>query len=133
MKVVKPGKVVIVLQGRFAGRKAVVVQTNDNGTKDRKYSHAVLVGVSKYPRRVNKRMGKKTIAQRSRVKPFVRVVNQKHFLPTRYNMEIAAELKGKINLSDEAARKETRSQARKLLEERYKSGRNTWFFQSLRF
>ena len=133
MKIVKPGKVVILLQGRHAGKKAVIVQSSDAATKTRKYPHAVIVGVAKYPRRVNKRMGKKTIAQRSRVKPFVRVVNQSHFMPTRYNMEISAELKGKINLGDEAQRAESKKTVRKVLEDRYKSGRNTWFFQALRF
>mmetsp|Transcript_8197 Transcript_8197/g.10955 ORF Transcript_8197/g.10955 Transcript_8197/m.10955 type:complete len:134 (+) Transcript_8197:74-475(+) len=133
MKILKPGKVVLMLQGRHAGKKGVVVQTTERGTKSRPYGHAVIVGVSEYPRKVHKRMSRKTIANRSRVKPFVRVVNHNHIFPTRYNMEIVGELKGKINLTDETHRKDTRRDVRAVLEERYKSGRNQWFFQALRF
>lgn len=41
---IKPGKVVIVLNGRFAGRKAVVVKNFDEGTKERPYAHALVTG-----------------------------------------------------------------------------------------
>ena len=37
----KSGKVVIVLSGRFAGRKAIVVRASDEGTDAKKYGHAV--------------------------------------------------------------------------------------------
>jgi len=29
-------------------------------------------------------MGKKRIAKRSKVKPFVKIINYNHFMPTRY-------------------------------------------------
>ena len=41
MRSLKSGKVVIVLGGRFAGRKGVVVKTYDDGTPDRKFGHAI--------------------------------------------------------------------------------------------
>ena len=34
-KVLKAGKVVVLLQGRMAGKKAVIVKTFDDGTVDR--------------------------------------------------------------------------------------------------
>jgi hypothetical protein len=37
----KSGRVVIILQGRFAGRKAVVVQSHDDGHGDRRFGHAL--------------------------------------------------------------------------------------------
>ena len=42
-KILKSGKVVIVLRGRYAGRKAVVVKAFDDPTKDRKFAHCTLV------------------------------------------------------------------------------------------
>jgi hypothetical protein len=39
--IIKSGKVVVVLQGRYAGRKAVVVKAYEEGTADRKFSHAI--------------------------------------------------------------------------------------------
>lgn len=38
---VKNGKVVVLLNGRFAGRKAIVVKTYDEGKGDRKFGHAI--------------------------------------------------------------------------------------------
>jgi len=34
-KIYKPGKVALVLSGRFAGRKVVVIRQSDEGTKVR--------------------------------------------------------------------------------------------------
>ena len=38
---IKSGKVVILLAGRYAGRKAVVVKTNDDGSDGKKFGHAI--------------------------------------------------------------------------------------------
>ena len=46
-------KVVVVLQGRYAGKKAVVVKNYDEGTSSRPYGHALVCGLSTYPRKVN--------------------------------------------------------------------------------
>merc|ERR1712000_748967 len=116
-KFMKPGKIVIVLQGRYAGRKAVIVKNYDGGTDDRKYPHAVLAGIDRYPLKVNKRMSKKKIAARSRIKPFVKALNYNHIMPTRFALKTTvgpdALAKGK--------RKETRKQVKKLFEEKYKN------------
>ena len=50
--VMQPGKVVILLTGRHAGKKAVIVRNYDEGTTGRKYGHAVVCGLSKMPRKV---------------------------------------------------------------------------------
>lgn len=85
----KSGKVVILLQGRFAGRKAVVVQTFDDGSDDRKFGHALVVGIDRHPRRVTRDMGKKKVERRQRVKPFAKFVNFNHMMPTRYTVAVA--------------------------------------------
>jgi ribosomal protein L14E/L6E/L27E len=71
--VYKPGKVAVVLSGRQAGKKVVVIKQVDEGTKERPYPHAIVAGVERYPLKVNKSMGKKRIARRSKVKPFIKV------------------------------------------------------------
>lgn len=35
-KIYKPGKVALVLSGRFAGRKVIVIRQSDEGTKVRR-------------------------------------------------------------------------------------------------
>ncbi|EDM06123.1 rCG35185, isoform CRA_a [Rattus norvegicus] len=82
-KFMKPGKVVLVLAGRYSGRKAVIVKNIDDGTSDRPYSHALVAGIDRYPRKVTAAMGKKKIAKRSKIKSFVKVYNYNHLMPTR--------------------------------------------------
>lgn len=45
--VYKPGKVAVVLSGRQAGKKVVVIQQRDDGTKDRPYPHAIVAGIER--------------------------------------------------------------------------------------
>ena len=52
MYVVQPGKVVILLTGRYAGKKAVIVKNNDDGVSGRPYGHAIVVGLAREPRKV---------------------------------------------------------------------------------
>jgi len=96
----KPGKVVLVTRGKYAGHKAVILQNTDKKTKERAYGHALLAGVKKYPKKVVRGMGKRRIARRSRVGVFLRVVNQKHFFATRYNLDLSTELRGKLSVAD---------------------------------
>lgn len=49
VKFYKPGKVVVVLNGRNAGAKGVIVKSNYESVKDRKYPHCLVVGLSKDP------------------------------------------------------------------------------------
>ena len=79
----KSGKVVILLGGRYAGRKAVIIKNYDEGSQEKPYGHALVAGISRYPLRVTKPMGKKRVAKRSRVKAFVKVCNYNHLMPTR--------------------------------------------------
>merc|ERR1712137_1040653 len=83
-KFLKPGKVVIVLAGRYAGKKAIVVKTFDEGSKDREFGHCLVAGIDRAPQKVNKGMSKKKILKRSKIKPFLKYVNYQHIMPTRY-------------------------------------------------
>ncbi|XP_052762486.1 60S ribosomal protein L27-like [Mya arenaria] len=134
-KFMKSGKVVLVLGGRFAGRKAVIVKNYDDGTSDKPYGHALVAGIERYPRRVTRGMGKKKIKQRSKVKPFVRVYNYNHLMPTRYSVDIALDKQAvnKDAFKDPARKRKAKREVKAKLEERYKSGKNRWFFQKLRF
>ena len=67
-KFLKAGKVVLLLNGRQAGKKAVIVKSFDEGTPDRPYGHALVAGIMKYPLKITKSMSEKKIAKRSRVR-----------------------------------------------------------------
>merc|ERR1739847_48723 len=134
-KIMKAGKVVLLLGGRYAGRKAVIVKPSDEGTSDKPFSHALVAGIDRYPRKVTKKMSKKKIQKRSKVKPFLKVVNYNHVMPTRYSVDISFD-KTNINkelMKDPMKKKKARNMVRTKFEERYKSGKNRWFFQKLKF
>ncbi|XP_050226662.1 60S ribosomal protein L27-like [Mercurialis annua] len=134
VKFLKPNKAVILLQGRYAGRKAVIVRSFDDGTRDRPYGHCLVAGISKYPAKVIKKDSAKKTAKKSRVKAFIRTVNYSHLMPTRYTLDV--DLKDVVN-PDALASKDKKVTAAKEIknrfEERFKTGKNRWFFSKLRF
>ncbi len=142
-----------MLNGRQAGKKVVVIKQLDEGTKDRPYPYAVVAGIERYPLKVTKAMSDKKIKSRSRVKPFIKVrstyisswllikayhiyqiVNYSHLFPTRYALELEG-LKGAVTIDtfkEPSQRADAKKAIRKLLQDRYYSGKNRWFFQKLR-
>jgi large subunit ribosomal protein L27e len=80
-------------------------------------------------------MGKKRVEKRSKVKPFIKMVNYNHIMPTRYTLELDG-LKSVISndtFKEVSQREDAKKQVKKALEERYQSGKNRWFFTPLRF
>merc|ERR1712093_200020 len=116
-KIAKPGKVVIILSGRYSGRKAVILKQSDEGTKERPYPHAIVAGVDRYPRKITKRMGAKKVSKRSKVKPFVKAVKG----------SVSAE-----TLKEESQRLDAKKNVKKVFEQKYSAGQNKWFFTPLR-
>ncbi len=133
VKFLKPGKVVILTTGRYAGRKGVIVQNTDSKSKERPYGHSLVAGVKTSPKKVIRGMSKRRIQRRSRVGVFLRVANHKHYFPTRYNMDLSKEMRGRISVSDAAKRSASKKLVQKVFQARYNSGSNRWFFQKLRF
>lgn len=133
-KFLKEKKAVIVLNGRYAGKKAVIVKAFDEGTRDRPYGHALVAGVARPPSKVTKRMSKKRVAKRSSLKPFVKVINYQHLMPTRYTVDVNLnkEVVKDKSLSDPVEKLKVRKEIKAKFEDRYKTGRNRWFFAKLR-
>nr|QBH73530.1 60S ribosomal protein L27e [Xibalbanus tulumensis] len=134
-KIMKSGKVVLVLGGRYAGRKAVIIRNYDEGSSDKRYGHALVAGIDRYPHKVTKKMNNRKIALKSKIKPFLKVLNYNHLMPTRYSVDISFDKNGinKDVLKDPMKKKKARNAVKAKFEERYKSGKNRWFFQKLRF
>lgn len=94
------------------------------------------MGVERAPLKVTRSMNAKKVNKRSRVKPFVKMINYMHLMPTRYTFELDTTAASSINmdqLKDAAKKKELSAQLKKVLEEKYKSGQSKWFFQKLPF
>jgi len=92
----KSGRIVIMLTGRYAGKKAVILKLFTEGTNTRRFSHALVAGISRVPRKVTRGMSDNRIARRLRVKPFVKYVNLTHILPTRYVLKKELDVKSII-------------------------------------
>jgi large subunit ribosomal protein L27e len=138
------GKVVIVLAGRHAGKKAVVVKTFDDSTSDKRFSHCLIAGIDRPPRKVTKAMSKKKVEKRSKIKPFVKYINLRHVFPTRYVVDMdLKKTAGEEELATEEGKIEVKKTLKRIFEERYlnqktvtsekKAVGSSYFFQKLRF
>lgn len=135
----------IVLQGRHAGKKAVVVKTYDDGNSDRRFSHCLIAGLARNPRKVTKAMSKEKVEKRIKtMKPFVKYVNVRHIFPTRYVVDL--DLKKAVDeadLVDPERKVEVKKNLKKIFYDRYinqkevtsekKAQGSSYFFQKLRF
>mgnify|MGYP001028099630 FL=1 len=145
----KAGRVVILLAGRRAGKKAVIVKSFDDGKKGKAFPHALVAGVERAPMKVTKKMSKKKISRRSTVKPFVKIVNYNHILPTRFLVtgefaKAGNELKTLVSedkLANKESRKTLKNEIKSIFTERYnapdeaneKQPAVDFFFKKLRF
>ncbi len=103
VKFYKTGKVVLVLNGRYAGHKGVIIKSNYESVRDRKYPHCTVVGLAKGPRkatkkniaklqaRIKKLEASKNLKERlSNLKSFgvfIKTYNMSHLLATRYHVK----------------------------------------------
>ena len=124
----------VLLQGRYAGKKAVIVKCNDEGTNARPYGHALVCGLRTVPRKITRKMDQKKQDKRSRCKTFIKYINLNHLMPTRYSLDV--DLKGVVtpDVLDDATKKvAAQKESKKLFEEKFKTGKNRWFFTRLAF
>ncbi|KAG6790080.1 hypothetical protein POTOM_006226 [Populus tomentosa] len=125
VKFLKTNKAVIILQGKYAGRKGVIVRSFDDGTRDRPYGHCLVAGIKKYPSKVIKKDSAKKTAKKSRVKCFIKLVNYQHLMPTRYTLDV--DLKDVVTadcLSSKDKKVTACKETKARFEERFKTGKN---------
>ena len=136
----KFGRICILTSGRFAGKKAIIVNQHDSRA-NRQFPHAIVAGIERYPKRVTKRMGKNRIARKSHIKPFVKAVNLTHLLPTRYVVkDFELDNITDATLKEKETKVEAKKTLRKVFEQKYlqptgedKSENTRFFFKKLRF
>ncbi|AFZ78962.1 60S ribosomal protein L27e, putative [Theileria equi strain WA] len=119
-KLLRPGRIVIVLSGRRAGCKGIIVQTNENSSKRRPYSNCLIAGIEKPPRKVTKKMSKTKVEKRLKIKTFVKYINVNHLMPTRYMVSSSIDPKSLVTdeqMENKASRKSARKAVKLVLEE----------------
>merc|ERR1739846_246224 len=69
------------------------------GSDDKRFSHCLIAGIDRPPRKVTRGMSKQKIEKRSRsIKPFVKYINVRHIFPTRYVVDM--DLKKAVDEAD---------------------------------
>merc|ERR1719320_2099349 len=81
----KQNKIVIVLKGRHAGKAGIIVKSYDSSQRH-PFNHALILGISRYPRKITNKMSKEKIKKRTKMKLFARFLNYTHLMPTRYSV-----------------------------------------------
>ena len=123
-KIMKRGRVVILLAGRHSGKKAIVVKQIDEGKKNRKFGHALVAGIERSPKKINKRMSAKKLDRKTKIKPFVKYVNYTHLLATRFTVKDDFDFKNIVTeeaLESPETRKESCKALKAKLEERFRN------------
>ena len=121
VKFYKPGKIVVVLNGRFAGRKGIIVKSNYESVKDRKYPHCMVVGIAKGPRKPTKKNIAKLQAKIKELESkdnssdkikalksfgiFIKTYNMSHLLATRYTLKDELGIAKSVAKIDELVKK----------------------------
>ena len=120
-KFYKPVKVVVVLNGRYAGKKGIIVKSNYESVKDRKYPHCMVVGLSNGPRKPTKKNLARIQAKIKKLESqenssdkikalksfgvFIKTFNMSHLLATRYTLKDELGLVKAIGKIDELEKK----------------------------
>ncbi|KAH0573589.1 Ribosomal protein L27 [Spironucleus salmonicida] len=122
----KVGSVVVILQGRQAGKKAVVISLNAG--------HVLVAGMNTFPKAVLPSHTVKQAEKRSKFTTFVKSYNPKHLMPTRYTHKHTLQQQVKTDMLKDKAQKE---KAVKKIQEAFESdflgGSDSWLFKKLPF
>ena len=150
VKFYKPGKIVVILNGRYAGRKGVIVKSNYESVKGRKYPHCMVVGLSKGPKKPTKKNIAKMQAQikqlessnkedsADRVKRlksfgiFIKTYNMSHLLATRYTLKDELGIAKSVGKIDELDKKLKEDKAAIEIKEKRKKEENAKELEDLR-
>ena len=150
VKFYKPGKIVVVLNGRFAGRKGVIVKSNYESVKDRKYPHCMVVGLSKGPKKPTKKNIAKMQAQIKKLESsdkenaadtvkrlksfgiFIKTYNMSHLLATRYTLKDDLSIAKSVAKIDELDKKIKEDKAAVENKEKNKKEENAKDLEALR-
>jgi large subunit ribosomal protein L27e len=141
---------VVILNGRYAGRKGVIVKSNYESVKGRKFPHCMVVGLSKGPKKPTKKNIAKMQAQikqlessdkedsADRVKRlksfgiFIKTYNMSHLLATRYTLKDELGIAKSVGKIDELDKKLKEDKAAIEIKEKSKKEENAKELEELK-
>mmetsp|Transcript_2465 Transcript_2465/g.5892 ORF Transcript_2465/g.5892 Transcript_2465/m.5892 type:complete len:151 (-) Transcript_2465:3087-3539(-) len=145
----KSGRVVLILRGRFAGSKAIILTKNSN-FNPKLVQTFLVAGIQKYPQNISRKMSLKKISKKSRMKIFIKKINMNHVFPTRFFIDLNKINNELINekiedykdlIEKKVENKETLTKEKQnfssflknLFLDQFFSGKQKWFFKKLKF
>jgi large subunit ribosomal protein L27e len=148
--VYKQGRIVLILNGRFSGCKAVVMNKDHSSIKQKasNFDSVFLLGISKSPCKITKKMNSEKIVRKNKIKIFLKEMNKNHILPTRYNIDFGEENNQKVTkiITEHIENKNNNHSCVKrlsldnhncfiknILFDKYLTKKYKWFFQKLKF
>jgi len=143
----KIGRIVLVLNGRHAGKKGIIIDNMSQST-DISSNNIIVLGIKNFPKQINRKQINKVLKKKSNIKVFFKTLNKNHILPTRYFVDLNTdqqELISKVSCNLLKLKPQERNfgcfpgmllpswQVNNILIDKYFSGKNKWFFKKLNF
>ncbi|OAG31874.1 large subunit ribosomal protein L27e [Nematocida displodere] len=119
-------EVVLITKGRYAGIKAVIIE--DLEEKDGRMV-VTIVGLEKIPKPVTEDMTEMQKSRQKYIKAFIKKMNVRHLIATRYTMENVFDKVAVRDISDISEKTEMRKDVEKLFRTAYQNNPTHWIFK----
>ncbi|KAI5192777.1 large subunit ribosomal protein L27e [Nematocida minor] len=119
-------KVVLLAKGKYAGCKAVIV---DEMKKGECFEYVTIIGLAKAPMPVAENMTERQKKRKESIKCFVKRMNIRHLMATKYAMENVFDKIELTDVTDMSEKVELLREAEKLFKAAYVNNPNHWVFK----
>lgn len=137
----KIGRIAIILNGKHAGKKGIVIENKIKNEK-KNTDNIIILGIKNIPRKINQKRNDKK--KKINIKVFFKALNKSHVLPTRYFVDLNPDQQKLISnvskcfFQNKAHIKPDNSptdlwKVDNIFIDKYFSGKNKWFFKKLKF
>lgn len=121
-----PNMIVIPTAGKFAGKKAVVIKNIDDRI-------CLIAGVQRLPKESEDYMSKVEKKKNDRFLSFVKKVNVRHLMATRYKADIGLSEVDYSQISNINSKKEVRNKVVDIMKKAQENGKAKFLFTELKF
>ena len=123
----KQNMVVVLTNGRLAGKKGVVVGQLDD-------QHILVAGVNRVPKKSEDYMPAWEVRKNSKFLTFVKKVNVNHLLATRFKADVGLpSIDTKAAIADNEAKQSTNGKVNEAMKRAMEDGKSKWLFTALKF
>lgn len=141
----KIGRIILILNGRHAGKKGIIVE-NRIQSKNLSFNSVIVLTIKSSPKKITRKKSETSTKKNSSIKIFFKALNKNHILPTRYFVDLNEEQQTlianislnlfKLKSDDETSKclySELKWKVENIFIDKYFSGKNKWFFKKLNF